>query len=596
MVTVRVTDGVKSMNALWFNMPYIKDRLHKNENYVLLGRVTEKNGQVSISQPELFLEEEYLKLMGIRKPVYRNSDGISSNAFNKLVLQCIPCIEEFDESLSQDIIERRNLMPLKKAYYNLHFPESEEALIKARARLIFDEFFIFLLKLEFTRENRFINNYVISEDDYLTNIVNNLPFTLTEGQSDALNDIKRDLSGPSPMQRLLQGDVGSGKTIIAFLSMLLVSKNGFQSAIMAPTEVLAKQHYNNLLNFVEKFKPNTKVFFLSGSLTAAGKRKIKEEIKNTPSAMIVGTHALITENVVYNDLALVITDEQHRFGVNQRETLQNKGVLPHTLIMSATPIPRTLAIILYGDLSVSQIKSMPNNRLPIKNCVVKKSYRKTAYKFIIDQIKEGHQAYIICPLIEENEDLPLVDAVSYHRNLSLIMAEYGINVGLLHGKMKAKEKTAVMEAYLNGDYQILVSTTVIEVGVDVPNSTVMMIENAERFGLAQLHQLRGRVGRGDSQSYCIFIDGKDDSHKNERLEILNQSNDGFYIAEQDLKLRGPGDLFGIRQSGELDFRMADIYQDSKILLDAKEEAKEILRNDPELSESSHRNIKQMITM
>ena len=424
-------------------------------------------------------------------------------------------------------------------------------------------------------------------------IIEELPYRLTGAQMNTWHEIERDLAGKALMSRLVQGDVGSGKTIIAFLAMILAGENGFQSALMVPTEVLARQHYESFQKLTEEHGLSIKAVLLTGSNTAKEKRERYEQIRQGEASVIIGTHALIQEAVEYKCLGLVITDEQHRFGVKQREALAAKGNPPNVLVMSATPIPRTLAIILYGDLDISVIDELPARRLPVKNCVVDSSYRPKAYSFIERQVKEGRQAYVICPMVEESEGLDAENVTDYTKKLrSALPGE--IRVEYLHGKMKAKEKNRIMEEFARGEIQVLVSTTVVEVGVNVPNATVMMVENAERFGLAQLHQLRGRVGRGEHQSYCIFIQGNKEETTSKRLEILNKSNDGFYIAGEDLKLRGPGDLFGIRQSGSMEFRIGDIYNDAGILKEASEAAGEILALDPDLSLTQHRNLKKYL--
>lgn len=389
------------------------------------------------------------------------------------------------------------------------------------------------------------------------------------------------------MQRLVQGDVGSGKTIVAFLCMALMGENGYQSALMAPTEVLARQHYETFVNMCQTYELNRVVILLTGSLTAKEKRTAYERMQMYPDAMIIGTQALIQEKAVFQNLGLVITDEQHRFGVRQRETLAEKGASPHILVMSATPIPRTLAIIIYGDMDISVIDEVPARRLPNKNCVVGISYRNTAYEFIRKEIEQGHQAYVICPLVEESEELDAENVTDYAKKLQAYYRGE-VTVGCLHGKMKPAEKNRTMEAFAGGEIELLVSTTVVEVGVNVPNATVMMIENAERYGLAQLHQLRGRVGRGEAQSYCIMVDNAQSRESKKRLDILNHSNDGFFIAGEDLKLRGPGDFFGIRQSGDLAFAIADIYQDAEILKLAAEDVKWLLDADPALEKKEHK--------
>lgn len=395
------------------------------------------------------------------------------------------------------------------------------------------------------------------------------------------------------MSRLIQGDVGSGKTIIALLGLLLVSLNGYQGALMAPTEVLAKQHFDSICEMLKAHNVPVKTELLTGSMTAKEKREAYARIESGEVQIIIGTHALIQENVHYHSLALVVTDEQHRFGVKQREKLAEKGMTPHILVMSATPIPRTLAIIIYGDLDISVIDELPANRLPIKNCVVDTSYRKTAYSFIKRQVAEGRQCYVICPMVEESETLEAENVLDYARTLQEELGD-SIKVSHLHGKMKQKEKDAIMEAFGQNKIQVLVSTTVIEVGINVPNATVMMVENAERFGLAQLHQLRGRVGRGKHQSYCIFMSASKTKETKERLDILNKTNDGFKIASEDLKLRGPGDLFGIRQSGILDFKLGDVFQDAKILQKASEAAVSLMHKDSKLELPENQNLKEYL--
>ena len=419
-----------------------------------------------------------------------------------------------------------------------------------------------------------------------------LPFRLTKAQEKVLNEIEWDLSGGLVMNRLVQGDVGSGKTIIAVLALLHVAYNGCQGALMAPTEVLARQHYEKMSKLLETYDIPQKLVLVTGSMTAKEKKTAYEKIKSHEADIIIGTHALIQEKVVYDKLALVITDEQHRFGVGQRELLGNKGQRPHVIVMSATPIPRTLAIILYGDLDISVIDELPSNRLPIKNCVVDSGFRKKAYDFIDKQVAMGRQAYVICPMVEASEMIEAENVLDYSKTLKEMLPH--ISISYLHGKMKAKEKNQIMEQFAAGEIKVLVSTTVIEVGVDVPNATVIMIENAERFGLAQLHQLRSRVGRGEHQSYCIMINCGDQDGTQKRLDILNRSNDGFYIASEDLKLRGPGDIFGLRQSGEMEFQLADIFTDANLLKTVSEEVNLLLEEDCELEKESHQELKQRL--
>lgn len=420
-----------------------------------------------------------------------------------------------------------------------------------------------------------------------------LPYALTLAQQKVLAEIERDLESGLVMNRLIQGDVGSGKTILAVLALLQVACHGCQGALMVPTEVLARQHYESICELFSAHGILKQVVLITGSMTAKEKRTAYEKIAAHKADIVVGTHALIQEKVVYDRLALVITDEQHRFGVGQREALGQKGEQPHVLVMSATPIPRTLAIILYGDLDISVIDEMPANRLPIKNCVVDTGYRETAYHFMRKQICSGRQCYIICPMVEESESLEVENVTDYTEIVREAMGK-GIAVSYLHGKMKQAEKDEIMDAFAKNEIQVLVSTTVIEVGIDVPNASVIMIENSERFGLAQLHQLRGRVGRGKYQSYCIFMSASRSEETRERLEILNKSNDGFFIAGEDLRLRGPGDLFGIRQSGVMDFRLGDVFQDAKILQAASEAAKALLDADPGLEAPENIRLKKAL--
>lgn len=454
----------------------------------------------------------------------------------------------------------------------------------ARKRLVFDEFLVFALSVKrLKKENHQIpNHYVMGEARQAEGLIETLPYALTGAQQRVWHEIARDMAGPVVMNRLVQGDVGSGKTMIAALAMFGAARSGYQSCMMAPTEVLARQHYENLSRLYEPF--GVRVILLTGSLTTAQKRKAYALIESHGVDVIIGTQALFQEKAVYARLGLIITDEQHRFGVRQRERLASKSGNhePHMLVMSATPIPRTLAIILYSDLDISVVDEKPANRLPIKNCVVGTAYRPTAYRFLEQQVKEGHQVYVICPMVEESENMEAENVQDYAGKLRQALPAH-ICIEYLHGKMKPEEKNSLMERFAAGEIQILVSTTVIEVGVDVPNATVMMIENAERFGLAQLHQLRGRVGRGDAQSYCIFIYGQDNEKVKERLDIMLKTNDGFKIAAEDLKLRGPGDMFGVRQSGSMIFKIGDVFADAGCLAEAGEAADSILEADPELA-------------
>lgn len=571
----KLGDGSGRIQAIWYRMPYIRSQLANTDRIVAYGHVAWKNNAYTLEQPALISLEEYERLCDCLQPVYSLTKGISSKQFGKFVRIALESMDEEGDYLPEDIRQRNGLMSLSDALWQIHFPTGQAELNCARKRLAFDEFFLFLIQMQRFKEStdQIPNTFPLEKSDDMAELIAKLPFPLTGAQQRALAEIEGDIFGPYAMQRLIQGDVGSGKTILAFLVMIRMARAGYQSAIMAPTEVLARQHYETFSGWMKDFGLTFPVILLTGSMTAKQKRDACARMEEEPGALIVGTHALIQEKVNYRNLALVVTDEQHRFGVRQRETFAAKGMnQPHVLVMSATPIPRTLAIILYGDLDISVVDELPARRLPIKNCVVDDKKREASWNFIAKEVRNHHQAYVICPLVEENEELELEDVISYAKKMQDYFGD-SLRVDYLHGKMTGAKKTAVMEAFLRNEIQVLVSTTVVEVGVNVPNATVMMIENAQRFGLAQLHQLRGRVGRGDAQSYCIMLSTTDSKHARERLDILNKSNDGFFIAGEDLKMRGPGDFFGIRQSGLLEFRLADIFSDADMLSAASHEAK-----------------------
>lgn len=572
-------DGIK---CVWYNMPYLKSSLRQGMRYIFRGRAVIKNSQKILEQPQIYTVAQYNEIKGVMQPVYPLTKGLSNKTVIKAVKQAI---ELFDASLEMEYIPREIRIQNKLAEHNfavvnIHFPKSMEDYIQARKRLAFEEFFIFVLAVRSlkTSNARRPNGHVIPNDSRTDALIEKLPYQLTNAQYHTWLEIRQNMASDKLMSRLIQGDVGSGKTIIAVLALLNTVYSGSQGALMAPTEVLAKQHFESITAMFKKYGIDIQVSLLTGSMTASAKKKEYEKIAAGQTSIIIGTHALIQEKVVYKDLALVITDEQHRFGVNQRKDLSDKGKEPHVLVMSATPIPRTLAIIIYGDLDISIIDELPANRIPIKNCVVDTSYRPNAYEFIKKQVALGHQAYIICPMVEESESIEAENVVDYANQLKKEMPAEMI-IEILHGKMKPVQKNDVMQRFSDGKIHILVSTTVVEVGVNVPNATVMMVENADRFGLAQLHQLRGRVGRGAHQSYCIFVAGNKSSKNMKRLEILNKTNDGFKIAEEDLKLRGPGDFFGVRQSGELDLGIADIYTDATMLKAAADAADDVMEKD-----------------
>lgn len=564
----------------WFNMPFIKSSLRRGFRYMVRGRVIYKGSLVSMEQPKLYTMAEYEEKLHYVQPVYPLVKGLTNNMVIKAVKQCFALEKDMEglEYLPSALRERYELMPLSDAVKFIHFPRGREELARARERLVFDEFFGFMMRLLRLKGSREVlaNECFITEREETKRLMEELPFELTAPQKKAYEEIMGDLSGCRVMNRLIQGDVGSGKTIVAVLALANAVLSGFQGAMMVPTEVLAKQHYDYMRQLFSEHHMDIRPVLLVGSMSAGAKRSIQEMIRTGEADIVIGTHALIQNKVEYHRLGLVITDEQHRFGVNQRIMLAKKGGHPHVCVMSATPIPRTLAIILYGDLDISIIDAMPAGRLPVKNAVVDISYRPNAYRFILNEAAKGHQAYVICPMVEDSEVSESENVTDYTAQLQKDLP--GLRIEGLHGQMSAEMKNEIMERFAAGTTQVLVSTTVIEVGINVPNATVMLIENAEKFGLAQLHQLRGRVGRGKAQSYCIFVSTSKKQETKERLNIIGSSNDGFYIAEQDLKLRGPGDFFGIRQSGDMSFQLADIYADAPVLKKAKDCADYILEN------------------
>lgn len=579
VTTLMLKDLTGTLKVIWFRMPFLRNTFAKGGAVTLRGRVVSRKQVLTMEHPEIFCpSEKYEEKKDTLQPVYGLTTGLTNHMVAKAVQQALSGLNLSKETLPETVRLKYGLAEYNFAMRGIHFPEDKQVFYQARERLVFEEFLEFILALRKLRDKneRFGNDYVIPASPRVEEFIKELPYELTGAQKKVWKEISADMASDTVMSRLVQGDVGSGKTIVAFLALLTVALNGMQAAMMAPTEVLARQHYATITRMLEEHQIPVKAELLTGSMTTKEKRRAYDRIECGYAKIIVGTHALIQDAVNYDNLALVVTDEQHRFGVKQRETFAKKGGVPHVLVMSATPIPRTLAIILYGDLDISVIDELPANRLPIKNCVVDTGYRATAYTFMKKQIGEGRQCYIICPMVEESESLEAENVLDYSSMLQEEMGE-GIVVSCLHGRMKQAEKDEIMERFAKNEIQILVSTTVIEVGIDVPNATVMMIENAERFGLAQLHQLRGRVGRGKHQSYCIFMTASKAKEAKERLDILNHSNDGFKIASEDLKLRGPGDLFGIRQSGLMNFRLGDVYQDAKILQKANEAADLLIR-------------------
>ncbi len=593
--SAQLKTGDTVIQAAWFNMPFLRNYFQKGGQYIFRGVVTVRNGQYRMEQPEHYTLADYENLLYIMQPKYPLVSGLTEKMVTKAVRQVLENDQiRVPEYLPDAWLSDYDLEEEWEALRQIHFPKDDGAMRKARKRIVFDEFLMFILGIRKMKEHQeeLVSQIPMVEVAETSRLIETLPYELTGAQKRVWKEIVSDMTGGKVMSRLVQGDVGSGKTILAVLALIMTGCNGCQGALMVPTEVLARQHFESVKELLEEHQIPLVPVLLTGSMTAKEKRLAKAEIESGSAQIIIGTHALIQEDVQYHRLALVVTDEQHRFGVRQRETLADKGITPHVLVMSATPIPRTLAIIVYGDLDISVVDEMPAHRLPIKNCVVDESYRPNAYRFMEKEVAAGHQVYIICPMVEESDELELENVTDYTEKLQKILPM--IRIACLHGKMKPKEKNEIMERFAAGDIQILISTTVIEVGINVPNATVMMVENAERFGLAQLHQLRGRVGRGSAQSYCIFMSGSKGKETRKRLEVLNKSNDGFYIASEDLKLRGPGDLFGIRQSGILEFRMGDVFQDSAVLGQASEAAGRLLKEDPQLLDPLYEGIRKKL--
>lgn len=581
------TDGESLMNITIFNNKYAAESLEAGEEYLFYGKVSGNFHRREMSSPLIAPVENGIRI----RPIYHQSAGINSKAIEKLVRQAYEARKDyFVDCIPQSLRDKLCLMEINKAIYELHFPTNEDTVSEARRRLIFEELFIFQLGLMKLKGNRKESTPVRIENDFTDDFIKTLPFTLTGAQERAVRESVQQMTSNFTMNRLLQGDVGSGKTAVAAALIYTVAKNGYQSAFMAPTEILAQQHYKTCLKFFEN--TDIKIALLTGSVTAAKKREIKAQLKSGEIRLIVGTHALIQNDVEFENLGLVITDEQHRFGVKHRGALSGKGDRPHTLVMSATPIPRTLALMLYGDLDVSILDELPPGRQPIETYAIDTAKRHRAFNYVKKHLDEGRQGYIVCPLVEEGET-DLAAAQEYSENISRGFFS-GYSVGLLHGKMKPKDKEEVMSKFVSGEIKLLVSTTVIEVGVDVPNSVIMVIENAERFGLSQLHQLRGRIGRGQYKSTCILITDAQNEAAQRRMKVMTSTTDGFKIADEDLKMRGPGDFFGARQHGLPEMKIA-MLTDTAILNEANRFAREIIIDDPDFIKAENRNLKDAIS-
>lgn len=570
-----------------FNRKYLAENLREGRSYLFYGKLGYGITLRQMSSPEI-MPAEY---MGI-EPVYAAAEGLSSKTIEKIMKNALVYTDSMQDAIPDGIRQKNGLCDFKTALKSIHFPLERQALESAKRRLVFEELFVLQTGLLFLKRRRRALAGCTVKKNLLEEFKMTLSFKLTGAQERVINECLSDMMSPRPMNRLIQGDVGSGKTAVAAALMYISAGNGFQSALMAPTELLAEQHFKTLCKITEN--SGIKCALLTGSLTKKQKDEVKAGLKSGEIKVAVGTHALLTDDVEFESLGLVVTDEQHRFGVGQRGRLSSKGNNPHTLVMSATPIPRTLGLIIYGDLDISIIDEYPAGRQKIATYCVDSSYNARVYNYIKKFIAEGRQAYIVCPLVDENEALGIKSAREYYEELSENQFK-GYTVGLLHGKMKPKDKESVMRRFAAGEIQLLISTTVIEVGIDVPNAALMVIENAERFGLSQLHQLRGRIGRGEYSSACILISDVKSGDTKRRLDVIKNNTDGFKIADEDLKLRGPGDFLGSRQHGLPDMKIADIFADRETLHSAGKEAEELLRRDPMLHDAENAGLRSEIT-
>lgn len=578
-------DGEENVEITLFNQKYVAEKLEFGKEFLFYGLVNRTLFSCEMSAPEIYDVSEQNVC-----PIYPQTAGLNSKAISKVVKTVL---EQYvpNDPLPEALRQKYGLVSLKEALFGIHFPTSMKQLENARRRLIFEELFFLQTGILFQKSSRSSYTPVRITDRALKEFKSLLPFNLTEAQTSAVNECLKDMNSGRPMSRLVQGDVGSGKTAVAAALAFCAARDGWQTVIMAPTEVLAGQHFKTFQNLLQN--SGIKAVLLTGSVTKANKTRIKEAVLNGEYDIVIGTHAVLQEDVRFKRLGLIVTDEQHRFGVEQRTSLTSKGNEPHMLVMSATPIPRTMSLIFYGDLDISVIGTLPKGRQPIKTYLIDSSIRKRSYNYIRDHLDQGRQGYIVCPMVEESETTDLASAVKYYEDIKENdFKDY--SVGLLHGKMKPKEKDAVMKAFASGEIQLLVSTTVIEVGIDVPNAVIMLIENAERFGLSQLHQLRGRIGRGQYASTCILLSDKTGGETKQRLKFMCSTNDGFKVADEDLRLRGPGDFLGKRQHGLPELKIADLSEDMELFRAAGNAAKELYNTDPHLKNPKNECLRQEI--
>ncbi len=593
LVKFRAVDESGSVDITYFNQNYVKDNIGRGDSIVFFGKMEISGTRRSMANPVYEREGSEKGVTGRIVPVYRLCAGLNQRNVSQAMRQGLDaCGDKLPDILPGEIRESCQLVQARYAYENIHFPADFEALELARRRLIFEELFVLACALGKMRGERVNEGGIVLPMADIEEFWCTLPFSPTNAQRRAAAQAISDMTSGRAMSRLVQGDVGSGKTLVAAALIWFAWKGGYTSAFMAPTEILAEQHFATLSSMLMPL--GIRVGRLTGSMTAKEKRLAKEALRNGEFDLVVGTHALFSEDVEYSRLGLVVTDEQHRFGVNQRSALIGKGGKPHVLVMSATPIPRTLALIIYGDLDVSIIDELPPGRQKVDTFTVDESYRQRLNGFIRKLVSEGRQVFVVCPMVEENEELPvkLKSAQEHAKELALTFPD--LRVACVHGKMKPKDKDKIMAGFVAGETDILVATTVIEVGVDVPNAALMIVENAERFGLSQLHQLRGRVGRGQHKSYCILVSDNDSEEVRARLKIMSRTNDGFKISEEDLRLRGPGDFFGSRQHGLPEMHAADLGADVNVLQKAQDEARRLLERDPELSFPEHTALRERV--
>ena len=593
MTKVQAYDETGEITLVWYNQPYMKTAFQPNESYLFTGKMQKKYGRMEIASPEYEIVGKSFA-GGRIVPVYPLSEGLSQKILRGFLAEALHCVQgTLPEILPLWLRKKYHLAERNFAIQNIHFPVTETAFYDARRRLVFEELFLLQTALSCLRQEWLQQGagILMQHQDALQKIQESFPFPLTNAQKKVLHEIQNDMTSGKMMNRLVQGDVGSGKTAVAMAAAYWVIQNGYQVVMMAPTEVLAEQHAQSFQKMFASL--GIRVVSLFGSMKAKEKRAALAEIADGSAKMIVGTHAVIQTGVIYQKLGLVITDEQHRFGVRQRGMLAEKGENPHVLVMTATPIPRTLALILYGDLDISIIDELPPGRRKIDTLAVNSTYRPRIYTFLEKQAQSGRQSYVICPMIEENEKLEVENVLDYTEKLQKTIPN--CRIACVHGKMKAVQKQEIMETFAAGETDILISTTVIEVGINVPNATVMLVENAERFGLAQLHQLRGRVGRGDEKSYCILVSDAKTKIAQQRMQTMTKTTDGFVISEMDLQLRGPGEFFGTKQHGLPELKIANLYRDTQLLKEAQDAASTLLAKDPTLQEPEHAGLRAQIS-